>query len=346
MDLAINDAGNILVIDEDRIKVFDPNGKPVEILGRPGPGPGEFNNVSSIWISTSGYYCVFGGGFGFTAHFFRPDNSFIKLRNFSKETPFKEIMKAKNLRHSRPEIVFILEEDVLLYSMDTSNLDRNKEDETEVMFFYETPDTLMVIASYPQSKNINFKGGVFGGLVMPNLGHLYIATLPGNRIVYSHSYHDTKKTENGYTYMLTLLSLDTMEKTYITHPYIPTEIYWEPISYPEEYLKQNPDKRAELKEQNRIIKDFLDKRKYNASLSNIITDGDLIFAFTWEIQDSTNVLADVFDSKSGQHVSSAYFSTMPEYIKNGILYGFNNFRQSGDFARIQKYRINPAVYGK
>ena len=114
--LAVDNNGDIMVIDEDYVKVYSSEGKPTALLGGQGEGPGEFNRVSDIWYSPNGYYTVFGGQFGFTAHFFRPDRSYINRVNYMSSRPFLDILAEKNLRPQRPELVFNIGEDERVYS--------------------------------------------------------------------------------------------------------------------------------------------------------------------------------------------------------------------------------------
>ncbi|MFC1555280.1 6-bladed beta-propeller, partial [candidate division KSB1 bacterium] len=42
--IALTNSGDIIVLDESRLKVFDNNGNPKLIFGRQGQGPGEFES--------------------------------------------------------------------------------------------------------------------------------------------------------------------------------------------------------------------------------------------------------------------------------------------------------------
>lgn len=108
--IAIDLAGDVLVVDEDFIKVFDSAGNEQKLLGGPGEGPGEFSRARNIWMSPEGYYTVFGGQFGFTANYFRPDHSYIERVNYMSTRPFMGIMDANDFIPERPEFIFCLGE--------------------------------------------------------------------------------------------------------------------------------------------------------------------------------------------------------------------------------------------
>jgi len=340
--MGVDKEGNLMVVDENRIKVFDINGKPLKIIGRPGEGPGEFNSVDWIQVSPDGFYCVYGGLYNDQIHLFKPDNSFIKKLIFSTSQNYNDILEKNNMRRTRrPNKTFFLNEGKLLYIIDA--IDRDKGPwPSKTYLFYENPDTTIMITSYPKTNIIQLAAS---SLYVPdNLGIFCCSLLPENRIVYIHSYVDTKISENSALYTLTILSLNNLEKSYIIHSYIPQKLKKSPMQYPNEYLKTNKNAANEMKKHNEIINEVIAKRKYSASLSKILTDGDYIFAFTYQKKDSLTVLTDVFDSRTGEYTASVYIPYDICVIKNGYAYKINNFIKKNTFPLVEKYKINPAVY--
>ena len=55
-DLKINNDGDIFVVDEKFIKVFDPSGQPKGMIGGKGNGPGEFGTRKAPLSFTIGHY--------------------------------------------------------------------------------------------------------------------------------------------------------------------------------------------------------------------------------------------------------------------------------------------------
>ena len=103
--IAVTENNNIMVVDEQKVKVFSPTGLPQSIFGGEGQGPGEFENVYRMWLNPNGYLTVFGGRFGFTAHYFRPDRSFIERANFRSTNPYNHYLESLDLRSRRPAYV-------------------------------------------------------------------------------------------------------------------------------------------------------------------------------------------------------------------------------------------------
>ncbi|MCK4783035.1 MAG: hypothetical protein KAV87_04740 [Desulfobacteraceae bacterium] len=69
--LEVNLKGEVLIADENWIKIFSSNGQPITRFGGEGEGPGEFRRARDLYLSPNDYLSVF--GFGYTANYFRPD---------------------------------------------------------------------------------------------------------------------------------------------------------------------------------------------------------------------------------------------------------------------------------
>lgn len=56
---------------------------------------------------------------------------------------------------------------------------------------------------------------------------------------------------------------------------------------------------------------------------------------------------DVFDADAGRYICSAFFPyTWGSKIRNGYFYKFNDYRQEEVYPLVEKYRIDPRVYGR
>ena len=86
------------------------------------------------------------------------------------------------------------------------------------------------------------------------------------------------------------------------------------------------------------------KLKVYAPLKFFSTDGKFIFAFTYEYVKGKGIIVDVFDSEKEEYICSVYFPFEYPVIKNGYAYepGIN---EEG-FTVVEKYKLDPAVYGK
>jgi len=74
--------GDIIVDDESRLKIFDSNGNPKKILGRPGQGPGDFDRFFNTSITSTGYITVVNmGKTQGSYNLFAPDYSLVERKS-------------------------------------------------------------------------------------------------------------------------------------------------------------------------------------------------------------------------------------------------------------------------
>jgi len=99
--IAVNNANDIFVFDEARVKVYDENGKPKRIIGGPGEGPGEFDarSIISICVGPTGYLTV---GERDVLNIFSPDGKFLEQNNYQLYKPYEHIFTDLNLRSGMP----------------------------------------------------------------------------------------------------------------------------------------------------------------------------------------------------------------------------------------------------
>ena len=335
--------GYIMVVDEDHVKVFDGNGVPKRLVGGTGAGPGEFSRPRSLWVSPNGYYAVLGEGS--LANFFRPDHSWIERIDCASTPLFLEVMEANRLLPQGPEAVYCLGETERIYAVDSRDQDPQNRARKEIYLFYQDSDSLHVLAHYPQSNNI--VGPMGRSITTSAWGCLLVAPLPGRRLVYLHTYHDSRTTAEGSFYRLTFLDLDSMNRTYLDHRYTPVEIEpWEPLSYPEEYRQRNPEQWRLTQQMNEIVEEFLAERKYESPLINLCTDERFVFAFTTTRNDSNQVKVDVFDADHRSYLCSAWFPKTNLRIRNGYAYRVSDYFGKAAYPQVEKYRIDPRVYGR
>ena len=127
--IMVNNQNDILVFDEDRIKVFDAGGKEKHIFGRTGQGPGEYGRPSIIggrnlsvgfFLSPQGYLIAMdsGGGTGGgnkivgdrinisgslynQYNLFAPDYSFVYKKRLSNVLKLEEYFDSMNIEAPR-----------------------------------------------------------------------------------------------------------------------------------------------------------------------------------------------------------------------------------------------------
>jgi|GEM_PF-2483017 len=352
---AVDDSGRVFVVDEDFVKVYTSNGQPVTMFGGSGQGPGETEMAVQIWLSPNGYISVSGSQFGMTASFFKPDFSFIERKNYIFWQPYKQIIAERGLRLAGTlEAVYCLGESEWLHIVNASSIDRDSERPEEVFIIYETADSVRILANYIKSYPTNIDV-----TIAKELAAFLVKLLPGNRLVYIHTYHDSRINEEGATYTLTFLSLDTFEKSTLIHTYTPVEFDWQPGIIVGDLKQTNPRLYQRVQERKRLTEKVIAERKFRSPLRSLFVDGNTIFAATFLETKPGMVLTDVFDGSREEYIHSVslpdtlYWLDVSPIIVNSSMYRLNGspYTISGEnviigFPRIEKYRIDPAVYGK
>ncbi|MCH8287057.1 hypothetical protein IIB79_11120, partial [candidate division KSB1 bacterium] len=85
---------------------------------------------------------------------------------------------------------------------------------------------------------------------------------------------------------------------------------------------------------------------------NIMSDNETVFVFTFEYDKEKGRLVDIFDGIKGEYIRSAYFPAWVanptardrSFLRNGYVYRL--LTPPNDFAVVEKYKIDPKVYGK
>ena len=345
--IAVSGFNEIMIVDEDKVKVYDDLGRPVEIIGGPGQGPGEFERVRAIWLSQQGFITVFGGQFGDTAHFFRPDKSFFGRTNFFVNNPYKEYLSELNLTSGRPEYVVALNTVDRLVVVNPKEKGSQFMRDHETFLFHINNDSITPLFRYPEPDGISVDGI---GMSHQFLGRTLYALLPGNRIVYTNTESDKIVTGQGASYTLYIQKIDTQEISTVSFLYDQLPITDPASDYRSRLDNPETDERAResAKKWINAFEDRFANIEYKPTLRWISTDRNFIFAFTFETNAQNEIRADIIDADKGIRVSSAYFpdwvTTFLAVIQNGIVYRLLSPRN--EFAVIEKYKIDPAVYGK
>lgn len=343
--------GDIIVADESSMKVYDSSGKPKQIIGRPGIGPGEFGRDIILNITETGYISVINfDPIPLTYNLFNPDYTFLERKNLIYSNIRNKILKI--LDENICENVFFL--GLYFYSPDERIIyagafgkRKLRNANTYFALFYEKDGQVTTIAKSVRKPDIESS---------TRDGALHSALLRDRKILYIHTGEHRSFENNTWFYTLNIYNLKTNTTETIKKSYVPVAIP-DSVIYRESNIP--PDLPEILKEQlkksnNERIKELKEIGVY-PPLQSIITDGDYIFAITYEIVKDKGLVVDVFDSVIGEYLCSAYFPaykfiTKPQFfpqfftIKNGVAY-YIDYNSEG-FLVINKYRINPAVYGK
>jgi len=332
--IAGNDDGDIFVTDENKVKIFNADGEEKMILGGEGQGPGEFIAVHNPFTSPTGFLTVNFGYDGNSFNIYSPDYKFVKKLNFRNLPSNSEIKK----RYSYSGIVFLysqffltkfvsINEEERVY---TANAWKRKSDNTRQMFdilVYDKPDTTLLLAEYTATRISSSFGG-----------ELLFVVLPDRRILYTHTGHDRIIESDKSTYILHVFSMDNYTTSNIRNTYTPVEIPKSQMEGWEEFLEEMR------------IENFFKENKYYASLQKLLIDEYTLFALTNKNNEKDEILTDVFDLQTGTYLKSIYLPSCFNYrfeeivIKKGYAYVINKNEEG--FNVIEKYKIDPAVYGK
>jgi len=331
MGITVNDSGDIFVVDENSVKVYDNNGKEKMIIGRPGQGPGEFLNAGNPIITQSGYLTVTDIGiFGFSV--FGPDYKFIYQLNSRTNPRYRRLAQDNEWSSIGVNRAYTLSENYSIVFVAGFEPKREAVEYRSSLLVYDKGDTLIEIARYRVKSHV-------GGMTTLNQGSLLGGMLTGNRVVYSHSLYDRVITGNNAQYILNIVSLDDFKTTKIHHRFTPEIISDEAIS-----LWQSRVRTGKNSPEAKLLKDIIKEAKYQEPIMYLFTDRQFIFVFSPRRNETKDYLVDIFDADEGMYINSAIFPFQPRVIKNGYVYKVR--AGGGEFPVVEKYKIDPAVYVK
>lgn len=340
--IAVNEAGDIYVADECYVKVYDSSGNPKKLIGGRGEGPGYFSpEAAFLTLSPSGYLFVGNGFMGSAsrANIYGPDDVFIRSIRLPELGPTSVLFRILKKDDMIPQQVmkFIsLDPYEMVYNVLAAHPMRVDKRKDYNILIYENADTMFVINKFIQKGNIYYEGGGQGS---PSWGDLHWDLLPGRRIIYINTGPYNKSEQKEPNYCLHILSLDTFEETKINQPYLPVEIPAADRNFDLSTIT-SPERRKRAK----IVSKTLNEWKYLASIHKLLVDVNYVFTFTHVKNEAGELLVDIFDMEKVKYLKSAYFSKMPDVIKNGYAY---RIKSGPDiFPEIEKYRIDPIVYKK
>ena len=178
---------------------------------------------------------------------------------------------------------------------------------------------------------------------LTNLGILSWALLPENKFVYILTGGEIADGEGTWNYTLTVKSLETGKEFYISHPYFPMEVTLDNLNRYDGRVKANSHLPS-MKDAVGQLKEIMKDKKYNSPVLKLIADGQYIFVMSNRKNDNNELFTDVFNTDTGAYVSSLYLLENPHLIHNGYVYYFV-YAKEDEFTRIEKYKIDPAVYG-
>ncbi|MFC1554691.1 6-bladed beta-propeller [candidate division KSB1 bacterium] len=337
----VDEDGNFIVFDEDKVKVYDKDGEPKTSFGRQGQGPGEFGSVQSLSVNKEGYLTVVNDVSGY--NLYDPDYKYIDSKNYRSDPECSELIKNYSFNFMVREI-FSLNADQRVFHFDSfKDVENNVNRVVADGLIFEDNGTFReIVLYYPEySDNLQSIGGGsnWSILILPNQAKILWDILPDNKIIYTNPAFDKQEIKGISSVVLHILDLETFEFSQIIHEYTPVEI--------KESL--NTGNYTESSEER--IKRTSENLKYFNPLHELLTDDNFIFLvplkfymFGFKIDVKKDFPIEVIDAETGKQLCTANFPFIPSIIKNGYAYRRN--RDPEGFSIIERYRIDPKVYGK
>ena len=340
--LAVNDMGDIFVSDEKRIKVFDKAGKEKTLIGRSGQGPGEFSSNPRLWINPDGSITATNTG-GF--NLYDKQYKFIeKKQTSSAQSKYMNIATSHGwMGISEEQFIPLSNKSTLIVGSGVESL-RGKDPDillyvyTELLI--EKPDTVIELGFYRDTRFYQYKSA---GISLYFKGELLWSMESDKYLAFCHPDFDITQQNKTYQYAIHVVSLKDLNRRKITLQYSPVEI---PDSVKDSHFarfKALEEMSLTLYPPKKII-DMVKDTQYYPPLQRVFADGGIVVALTFQRNKKGEFVADIFDIVSGGYLRSAYFCDVPDVIKNG--YAYRLYTPKDGYPVVEKYRIDPRVYGK
>lgn len=351
--VVISNNGDIIVTDEKRLKVFDNYGNPKKIIGRPGQGPGEFMRFPIPCVMENGIINVTDLGTG-RLSIYNPDYSFIDTKNFKNNALYSNLAEGKGWGELVFNVIYFYSIDDILIFTQSSGGGSGKERKNYHLLLHQHGDKINTIVESLDDNQIYVR---WVNYYVYEKGGLVNTILSGRKVAYSETHKD-KIFENGvWYYFIHIYDLDTQKRTQIKRPYNPVA-FPDSVMHPE--LKSGYDGNRIIsrritpegedavtyKEVDKIRTKYLEELRFYPAIQEtqgLLSDRNLLFAKTYEYVKEKGYVYEIFDIETGSYLRSAYFP-FDAVIKDG--YAYRILKGSDIFPVVEKYEIDPAVYGK
>ncbi len=348
--IGVNNTNEIMVLDEDKIKVFDQNGSALRIVGGHGQGPGEFENGYQLHVSPTDFVSVKNI---YSISLYNPKLEFVHKKSFTSSDYYQQLKQDNNWQTCMAlYAVYSNENERVIFIRGSKYLNNVSAMAEEFkIIVHEKNEVSNILQEFTQDYNSTFiisseKSWFSMGNSFEFFGDLLWAMLPGGKIAYIDTGKDFYKTESAGYYNLSVLNIDTNIRETIERSY--NLILIDDDKLPE----KSPGQMNEIEGFNKAtfdkfiknIYEFRDKKVHCAPLQALKADGKYLFAFTYKTNENDEIFTDVFDMDSMEHISSTYFPKVPRVINNGKAYNIER-EDEDSFITITKYSIAPEVYG-
>jgi len=355
LDLGIGPQGELVIYDDHEIEVLSEEGYPLHILRDPTAG----TIPSRIFhqIGPSGYLTIVGHGRPVLGYLISPEFICTRTFEYPYPAPWTDLLAEHDLNmRDYPLSNITLSEDIRVFTVDgiksRPRRQRNSPTERWQALLLQNRDTYHLIGAYREVGNIST--GPSTGLTVPHFGRLLYQALPDGRIVFTHGGHDRTLSDEGAAYTLRVYSVENGTETTITQAYEPVPIDVEELIRNMlsirggEFDPEDPENRTHYN----AFYDAVENAPYLAPVCELQTDGSLIFALTNNRLEDGGHLVHVFNAETGCLQCSSVLPWPQDRewrfcrISNGYGYAISSWNRVDGPPVIERYRINPAIYGR
>ena len=349
----INSKGEFIIGDEYSIKVFDAHGKAIKIFGNKGQGPGAYEEESpELFISPNNYLTVINSSFYPVYTIYSPEYKFVNTERIVLPDTAITYIKEKTLVTDGNKILSAVNKVWAYNEKECVYIFRlNISDKYFVFCLYKYDNVYKPLFIFKNPNVLTYSWGGVDAMFSDDIGTYDIYIMNNGKIMYYTSEDDLYVSDTEGYYILHIVSVYTGEEKIIKQKYAPV-LYPEPETL-EEFYKKAYGKRYENKIKNMIKEEieYCVKRKYVPSLEWISFDGNYIFAFQ-KRQYGNNIIfstkenydVDIFDMLEQKYIKTVKLSQLYLTIRYGYIY--ISGKDSKGYGIINKYKINPSVYGK
>ena len=351
----VADNGDIILSNNGKLMIYDLNGNLKIVTGQVFESG---NLLTSPQITETGYTTVdylYGGVTGnISYNLYDNEYNFVKKEVFNENKIIEKILEDQNWRNFTGSTIYGYGPDERLLGLSGQTRGGSQIGTNMQGIFYENENILKTVRLFKR----NWESGFEYETRLKIYGEIFYELLSNRKVVSIHTGTDRFEENDNWHYELRVNDLRTDERQVIQVPYIPVTF---PDSVINKQLLLSPGLSDDLR-QNRIAshekrRQVLVETRYYPPLRKLVTDQTFVFAFSFLHISEKGYLADVIDSESGKVISKVYFPMIPQIIKNGYAYqtvlprlsrGGMEFSNAnpGEYPVIEKYRIDPAVYGK
>ncbi|MCP4726057.1 MAG: hypothetical protein GY863_13525 [bacterium] len=332
-NIAVDRENRVYVSDEQRIKIFNPDGTPDKIIGEPGQGPGEFDGFVQVFIGPNNLMSIKDVK---GISFYDRNLDFINLKRYDLDsTPgLNSVAESTDVRLYNISMVTSITDDEKIGEFWLR--ERTKEKKDHIILVHETNDKFNPIASF--NNRTNQKAGGLN-VAFSHRGRLVFQAYD-NELIYWYPDYRIPEQEEKCHYTINIYSLESSNSRSIKHKYNPAFLPDSLLSKYDDLL--NSSFTEDFRGETKVLVDKYKNEKYYGPVKSLYVDKDLIFVVTnLRVQDK-GFFTDIFQLKSGEYLHSVYFPSVPDVIKNGYAYKLLTGRNV--LPTVVKYKISGAAY--